>query len=516
MKRKPTRIMNKFKNSYKLIIGGNTHIPAMINCIIQSVIQLRTNTEEGSNVFSQIHIFHTEQSLQSLITEKRNWKEVLESYNISSTSLIHHVTKLEDSSVERFRDMLEQLRTIVNPTENAFYYVDLTGGISSLQSILAVFSYVLDIENIYTLETIFSSDFEIRKNQRDMFYHELEEEVEKGQVSLKYKKFPPIRDFDEFGKLNYTEVLRHRRNISFLVDHLNDSLNALVSTETDLSYLQTCFLSGVNSRLLGESKESFNDHQNSIYSFSHGIEEITNIIILTLKGGEVKNRVLGNKLEELRSFFGDKTKYFVNEDFLTHFTKLMAELRNRNAHSNNAIEDSLTIEIQSYLSSYLAFTFLKFTIRILSDFVDNSGNFLNIEVIDTENKDLDEEFYFGLDGDSTGKYIGISFGDFVEDEEEVLRRSNSISRSVKKIKNIVYAELKNKDAVIFAEGDNVLFKAQYNKNLLKSIQDAYTEVTGQSSSVGFGRTLKEATIALRLAKARKGNSVVGVTLDLQK
>lgn len=47
--------------------------------------------------------------------------------------------------------MVEQLRTIVSPLENAYYYVELTGGISSLQAILAVFSYVLDIEHIYTL-----------------------------------------------------------------------------------------------------------------------------------------------------------------------------------------------------------------------------------------------------------------------------------------------------------------------------------------------------------------------------
>lgn len=346
-----------------------------------------------------------------------------------------------------------------------------------------------------------------------MFYQELEKEAEQGQASLNYKKFPPIKDFDEFGKLNYTEVLRYRRSISSLMDHLNSSLNALVSTKTDLSYLQTSFLSGVNSRLLGESRGDFHDHQNAIYSFSHSIEEITNIIILALKGSEIKDRPLGNKLEELRSFFGDKPKYFVNEDILVHFTNLIADVRNRNAHPSNALESNLTIETQSYLASYLAFTFLKFTIRILSDFVDNSGDFLNIEIIDSSNLDLGKEFYFGFDGDATGKYLEIAFGELIEDEEEVLKRSKFISDSVKQIRKIISSTLKSQKAVFFAEGDNVLFKAQYNQDLLRAIQDKYTEMTGLSSSIGFGKTLKEASIALRLAKARKGNSIVGVNLN---
>jgi hypothetical protein len=506
--------MKKVRDLYKLIMAGNTNISAMINCIIQATLQLRANTKSESLVFRQIHIFHTEQSLQSLITEKKPWKEALESYAISTTSLVHHVTKLEDSSVERFRDMVEQLRTIVNPIENAYYYVDLTGGISSLQAILAVFSYVLDIENIYTLETLFSSDSEVRGKQRNMFYRELEEEIKQGQAKLSYKKFPPIRDFDEFGKLNYTEVLRYRRSVSSLMEHLASSIDALVSPKIDITYLQTSFLSGVNSRLLGESKGDFHDYQNSIYSFSHSMEELTNIIITTLKGSEVKDRSLGNKLEELRSLLGDKPKYFVNENILENLTHLIAEIRNKNAHPGNDPGSNETIEIQSYLSSYLAFTFLKFTIRVLSDFVDNSGNLLNVEVIDNLSaQELDIELYFGFDGDATGKYLEIAFGELLQDEEEVLRRSKSISEAVKQLKRMICRETKNGKSVIFAEGDNVLFKAKYNLDLLRNIQEKYTEITGLSSSIGFGKTLKEATIAMRLAKARKGNSIVGVALN---
>ncbi|NEQ72927.1 MAG: hypothetical protein F6K23_07490 [Okeania sp. SIO2C9] len=61
----------------------------------------------------------------------------------------------------------------------------MTGGISSLKSILAVFAYVLDIENIYSLEIDFSKYTvirNIRKKPASLFSHDLE----KAGVSMVY------------------------------------------------------------------------------------------------------------------------------------------------------------------------------------------------------------------------------------------------------------------------------------------------------------------------------------------
>ncbi|GGA04070.1 hypothetical protein CYANOKiyG1_16320 [Okeania sp. KiyG1] len=70
------------------------------------------------------------------------------------------------------------------------------------------------------MEIDFSKYTVIRKKQASLFYHYLE----KAGVSIKYRKFPPIREFDNFGKLNYTEVLRHRLNINDLVNCLTNLL----------------------------------------------------------------------------------------------------------------------------------------------------------------------------------------------------------------------------------------------------------------------------------------------------
>jgi hypothetical protein len=130
---------------------------------------------------------------------------------------------------------------------------------------------VLDIENIYSLEIDCSNDPVTRKKQASLFYHELEQEC----VSIKYRQFPPIREFDTFGKLNYTEVLRHRS----IIDDLVSGLTSLLPTGLDLEHLRESLLSGINSRLIGEVTQESYSYRHSIFASSAGIEEVANIIL---------------------------------------------------------------------------------------------------------------------------------------------------------------------------------------------------------------------------------------------
>jgi hypothetical protein len=129
--------MNIYRKSFKLILAGNTKVPAMIAFIITGTLQARNNTQDSSLIFRQVHVFHTEQLLQAL-TASTSWQEALKYYEIFSTSLVHYVAKIEDSNVDRFRDLVEQLQTIINPLDNAHNYVDLTSGISSLKFLLSL------------------------------------------------------------------------------------------------------------------------------------------------------------------------------------------------------------------------------------------------------------------------------------------------------------------------------------------------------------------------------------------
>jgi len=497
--------MNTSSNSLKLILAGNTNVPAMINAIIRATIEARANTQDEELVFRQVHIFHTEQSLQALMTSNEGWQQALNHYGIPVTGLIHHVAKIEDSNVDRFRDLVEQLRTIVNPLDNALYYVDLTGGIAALKTILAVFAYVLDIEHVYSFEIQFSDDFETRKKQGRLFYHELEQE----DVRIEYRKFPPIREFDAFGRLNFTEVLRHRQ----IIDELTQALALLLPTSLDLEHLRASLLSGTNSRLMGEVTGEPYNYRHSVFSYSAGVEEVANIILSTIKSAEIENKTLGQKLAEIRDLFSNNAKYFINEETLEHLTRLIAEVRNNVVHPHPELDRSKEMgAIQSQLSSQLALTFLQFAIRALTAFLDKDGKLLEVQVLEPPGETEETIFYFGFDGDATGDYLEVAFVESGQDEAEVLKRSRTVKEALKTMKKLICQKTRNQDSVLFAEGDNILFKAQYSASLLGELQRIYREKTGLYSSIGYGRTLREATIALRLAKAKRGDSIVGVVL----
>lgn len=496
--------MQTSQNAFQLIIAGNTNVPAMVNVITRATLRLRESEQESAINFQQIHIFHTEQSLQSLMTSKSAWRDALDYYHIPSTSLVHHVTRLDDENIERFRDLVEQLRTIVDPLQNTHYYIDLTGGVASLKAILTVFAYVLDIQNIYTLEIKFTGDFENQKRQRGLFLHELESK----DVPVEYRKFPPIKDFDEFGKRNYTEILRHRQ----IVAELLDKLSVLLPT-FDLDHLRTSLLSGIHSRLLGEFAEGTTNYRHSVFSSSAGVEEIANIIIEILKINNMGKGNLGDKLIEVNKFFAQRPKYFMDQDTFQHFTKLISSTRNEIVHPKQKTGDEEIVAIQAELSSHLAITFLKFALKAITSFLDERGNLVKIEPLDPQQDIGNEILYFGFDGDATGDYLEEAFNKPTQSEAEVLERSQQIRSIIKTLANLIRKRTKNKDTILFAEGDNILFKTTYQPILLGELQKMYRETMGLSSSIGYGKTLREAMIALHLAKAQPGDSMVGITIE---
>ena len=88
--------MNVSQKSFKLILAGNITVPATINSIIRATLQARSDTQNSDLTFCQVHVFHTEESLEAL-TASKSWQEALNYYNISSTSLVHHVAKIDNS-----------------------------------------------------------------------------------------------------------------------------------------------------------------------------------------------------------------------------------------------------------------------------------------------------------------------------------------------------------------------------------------------------------------------------------
>lgn len=71
-----------------------------------------------------------------------------------------------------------------------------------------------------------------------------------------------------------------------------------------------------------------------------------------------------------------------------------------------------------------------------------------------------------------------------------------------------------KKAIIFATGDDMLFKGPFNETVLQDLRQMYQEITpGLTCSIGYGRSLQEVYLALKLAKAEPGkNCIVGIEI----
>ena len=79
----------------------------------------------------------------------------------------------------------------------------------------------------------------------------------------------------------------------------------------------------------------------------------------------------------------------------------------------------------------------------------------------------------------------------------------------------------HKKSVIFAGGDSILFKGFFKQHELEEIKEIYKKSTkrsdpsgsGLTCSIGYGRTLTETYLALKIAKTQPGkNSIFGFKL----
>jgi hypothetical protein len=494
--------MNARQPSFKLITAGNINIPTMINAIIRATLELRETTEDDTQVFRQIHIFHTEQSLQVLMSTPLNWQQALQHYSIPDTSLIHYVTDLEADDSGGFAALVEQLRGFVNPLDSAHYYIDLTNGLSALKSILAVFAFVLDIKNIYTLEVEFSQDRDQRQQQMRLFYHELEQQG----VDIKYRKFPAVSSFDDFGKRNYTEILRYRQ----ILGSYRTDLSAILPAEFSLDHLHTTLLSGFNRRLSGQVTEELTDYRHAVFSLSAGVEELANILLLRRRYNVLENKTLGQKLNDVRELFTHRINSSIDDIILGHLTKLLVGIRNDVVHpSRGAHQDQQVAAILSDLSAQLALAFFRLTIKVL---VESPA--LEEQTDDQQLKQPMQSvvLYFVFDGNIAANLLEPRLNELSLDDDDTISKIRIANDTIRILKKRIQERTNDKNAVLWAEAGFLIFRCKYQQTMLDEIQDLYQEKSGFYSSIGYGPTLREAVSAVRLSQIRAGNNVIGVEM----
>ncbi|MER7168739.1 mCpol domain-containing protein [Micromonospora sp. NPDC000207] len=135
---------------------------------------------------------------------------------------------------------------------------------------------------------------------------------------------------------------------------------------------------------------------------------------------------------------------------------------------------------------------------------------MRIKVRDRES--LGQElWYVGIDGDKTGEFIGEALADTTDSAPEIRSRSNKISQAIEKIRIAVKSNHKE-GSILFACGDNILFRGQVSYDFVESLLSIYRQETGLSASAGIGRTPYQASVALSLAKGEGGGAIKAISL----
>jgi hypothetical protein len=227
---------------------------------------------------------------------------------------------------------------------------------------------------------------------------------------------------------------------------------------------------------------------------------------------DVYKKTLGRKIEAIEQRVKQEASSDFDIKFFEKFNNFILYLRNSTTHKGKLLTD--IEKFKADLSVKMSFPFLEFYTDIIHPILaQNTPNQppRAIRRISEKNISNKEILYYGLDGDNTGEILENLFLDS-SDEEQFTKISTSITQAISKIREKILASLNGE--IIFEAGDDLLFKGNFDIQSLHDMQNIYKSFTsGLTCSIGYGRSLKETFLALKMAKTQPNkNSVVGIEL----
>ena len=185
----------------------------------------------------------------------------------------------------------------------------------------------------------------------------------------------------------------------------------------------------------------------------------------------------------------------------------MLHLRNSTTHKGRLL--TRLEKFKAELAVKMSFPFIEFYTEIIYPLLISDTNIEKPKQLRKLSAATREKFFVGLDGDNTGSLLEELFV-ASGDESEFRKMSTSIEGAIRNIAAAIDKKWGPK-AVIFAAGDDLLFKGNLNITDLQLMQKTYFDNTGLTCSIGYGRSFQEVYLALKLAKSEPGkNSIVGV------
>lgn len=484
-----------------LIILGNTNQFTFANSIVAAHYKSLEIFQEPIETIFAIH----SAASYSLLHQRNEWLAHLRGNGIPQDALVHRVVEIEPTmkSVERFADYIETI--IKGTSENSDIIVDLTNGTTLHKTLLSTAAYILDLNRLYIIDIIRLSEL---TDERGF--------LPAGVLKSSYIPAPDSTQLDNIAYLNLVEVVRYKRIIETHTQNYFD----IDPDSSDEEFFRNNLIHSIQLKLRGDRQ---NKTDRAIYriassSISASVEDLVRILIDkfvmpdSLSGADRKT--FGQKLRIIRAKIEREVPPHFDLEFFRRFNDFMLYLRNSTTHKGKLLTD--VEKFKADLSVKMSLPFIEFYTNIVYPQLarDEQGKSpRRIRKLTHPSLSPNDTFYFGLDGDDTGTILE-EFLLYSRNETMVRRLSKSVEAAIREIVKLIRKHHPD-SSVIFAAGDDLLFRGCFAEDALREMQGMYQDITsGLTCSIGYGRSFKEVYLALKLAKAEPGkNSIVGIEIE---
>lgn len=474
----------------QLLILGNTNKYTFCNAIVAAQYKSNQDFNEGIN---EIYVIHSKESFQKLFVEEEDWIIFLKRYNISIENFINKIIFRDSES-----EFIKYIKKILKSCQVDKLLIDISNGTSEFKTLLSIIAYVLEISNVYFIDSISLLNRENYKSYLDA-----------EQLYHYYKQMINNKSIDDLAYINLTEITRYKEK----VDKLSQ-----IYMEFDVDYSNASFFKDnlINAILLKVKNDNEKVLDNSMYRISStaiasSLEDLIDRLLLNYGKEEITNKTLGNKIHSLQSKIRENSSPEFDYRFLDKFNDFILYLRNSTTHK--ALNISESERFKASLTLQMSLIFLEYYSTVVrQELKKNEHKEFDNEILEIEEfiPNTQRDIYYGLDGDNTGSALEAMLQSNLS-ETEIKEFSFKVKKAKDKI--VDYIKKSSKGKVIFAEGDDILFKGNFEMKDLKQMLRIYNDNSGGlTCSIGYGRSLKEVLISMKFAKIEK-NSIRGISIN---
>ncbi len=484
-------------NMSHLLILGNINKYTFCNAIVAAQEKSQACLQQE---IEDIYVVHTKESFEALFENmEKDWLNNLKRYSITESMFINRVI---DANNRHSDTLLNYIKNIIQITGTDSLIIDVTNGTSELKTLLSIIVYLLDVHHAYFIDSAALSQ-KYPNNMHSFF--------DDKKLKPYYRKVTESKIIDRLGYLNLTEIIRYKDKIADMSEELYSNFGEEAS---DSSFFADNLCNAVELFLKNKNAQ---DQSNSLYriaatAIAASLEEVMDKILYDCDIKVGPKATLGKKMNVLKERLANSSSGF-DYNFLSEINKFILYLRNNTTHK--AFDITETQKYKASLLMNIAFVFVDYYSQIVYKELKVSGirknnhqDEYNFSLLSGP-VDYKTQF-FGLDGDKTGGQLEKLLLNN-SSEDEIKEFSGKIAEAVKEI--VKYIKSKPGSEVVFARGDDILFKGSFTREELEYMKMLYEEKTGgETCSIAYGSSVREVLLAMKMAKIQR-NSIRGIFLS---